>query len=45
MKIPLRTDWELRLPAKGARVYLLGLDARKVVDDTFDELHRQGRMS
>jgi transposase InsO family protein len=45
MKIPLRTDWESRLPAKGARVYPLGLEARKVVDDTFDELHQLGRMS
>ena len=27
------------------RAYSLGADARKVIDDTFDKLHEQGRMS
>jgi len=44
MKILLRSDWESRLPAEGARVYPLGLEACKVVDDIFDEPHKQGRM-
>jgi hypothetical protein len=45
MRIPLRSDWELQMPTKAARVYPLGLDTGKLVDETFDELHKQGRMS
>ncbi len=44
MRIPLRSDWEDKAP-KTARVYPLGADAKKVVDETFDKLHDQGRMS
>ncbi len=44
MRIPLRSDWETK-SSKTARVYPLGADARKVIDDTFDKLHDQGRMS
>ena len=43
MRIPLRSDWEDKAP-KTARVYPLGAEARKVIDDTFDKLHEQGRM-
>ena len=44
MRIPLRSDWENKAP-KTARVYPLGSDARKIVDETFDKLHKQGRIS
>lgn len=44
MPIPLRLYWEDKA-AKTARVYSLGADARKVIDDTFEKLHEQGRMS
>ena len=45
MKIPLCTNWELRLPAKAARIYPLGLEDCKVVDEKFNELHETGRLS
>ena len=45
MKIPLRSDWESRIPTRLARVYPLGIDNREVVDKTFDKLHEQDRMS
>ena len=45
MRIPLRLDWESRLPAKGAWMYPLGLDAWKVINDTFNKLHKRRRMS
>lgn len=44
MRIPLKSDWEEKA-LKTARVYPLGAEARKVVDETFDKLHEQGRMS
>ena len=44
LRIPLRSDWESRVSGK-ARVYPLGLKDRKIVDDTFDELHAQDRLS
>ena len=45
MKIPLRNDWENRMPVKAPRVYPLGTEDKKVVDKTFDKLHEQGQMS
>lgn len=45
MKIPLRSDWESRIATKQARVYPLGIEDRKQVDKTFDELHEKRRMS
>ncbi|KAL3428067.1 hypothetical protein PVAG01_01576 [Phlyctema vagabunda] len=45
MKIPLRSDWESRAPSKHARVYPQGIEARKLIDATFDELHDKGRLS
>ena len=44
MRIPLKADWEERVP-RTARIYPLSTDARKVVDKTFDKLHDQGRLS
>ena len=45
MKIPLRDDWESRMPAKAPRIYPLGIEDKKLVDKTFDKLHEQGRIS
>lgn len=44
MRIPLKSDWEDRVTGK-AKVYPLGARDRELVDQTFDELHEQGRMS
>ena len=44
MRIPLKSDWEERVP-KTARVYPLSSKSKKVVDATFDKLHNQGRLS
>lgn len=46
MKLPLKSDWESRLGSSGgkAKVYPLGLRDRQIVDKTFDELHKQGRL-
>jgi hypothetical protein len=45
MKIPLKSDWEQRLPARGARVYPVGNEAKAVIDKTFNALHERGRMT
>lgn len=44
MKIPLKSDWKSRVSGK-AKVYPLGSKDKELVDSTFDELHRTGRMS
>lgn len=44
MTIPLRTDWQSRLHTIKPRVYPLGNEAKALLDDTFDELQRQGRL-
>ena len=43
MRIPLRSDWEDKAP-KTARVYPLGNEAKRIIDEIFDKLHDQGRM-
>lgn len=45
MRIPLRTDWESRMPTKGPKVYPLGIRDKEVVDKTFDDLYKQNRLS
>lgn len=45
MKVPLRDGWQDKLPAKGASVYPVGNEGRKVIDDTFEKLKEQGRLS
>lgn len=46
MKLPLRSDWESRMPSSNrAKVYPLGIADREVVDKTFDALQNQGRLS
>lgn len=45
MKVQLRHDWQNRLPnANKAKIYPLGLRDREVVDKTFDEMQKQGRL-
>ena len=44
MRIPLKSDWETRVSGK-AKVYPLGAKDRELVDKTFDELHRTGKLS
>lgn len=44
MTVPLRADWQIHLHTIKPRVYLLGNEARALVDETFDELQRQGRL-
>ena len=43
MRIPLRADWEQKVP-KTPRVYPLSNDAKRVVDKVFDKLHKQKRL-
>ena len=43
MRLSLKSDWESRVKGQ-AKVYPLGLKDREVIDRTFDELHRQGRL-
>ena len=44
MRIPLRADWEDHAPRK-VRVYPLGTKDKEVVDEVFNKLHAQGRLS
>ena len=45
MKLSLRDDWQSRLPKTNrAKIYPLGIKDRAVVDETFDDLQRQGRL-
>ena len=43
MRIPLRSDWEEKAP-KTARVYPMGEDSKRIIDETFDKLHQKGRI-
>ena len=42
MTVPLRADWQSHLHTIKPRVYPLGNEAGALVDETFDELQRQG---
>lgn len=44
MKVHLKPGWESKVSAIKPRVYPLGNDSRRVVNETFDEMHRQGRL-
>ena len=45
MQLTLRDDWQTRLPKSNrAKIYPLGIDDRAVVDETFDDLQKQGRL-
>ena len=44
MKVPLKTGWEVKVSAIKPRVYPLGKEAYQLVDETFDKMHRLGRL-
>ena len=44
MKVPLKPGWEEKVSAIKFRVYPLGNEACQIVDETFDEMHRLGRL-
>ncbi len=44
MTVPLKPGWESKVSSIKPRIYPLGNEARQVVDDRFDEMHRQGRL-
>lgn len=44
MEIPLIDNWETHYKAGQARVYPLGHKEQKVVNETFNKLHEQGRL-
>ena len=44
MTVPLKPGWESKVSAIKARIYPLGNEARLVIDDTFDEMHKQDRL-
>ena len=44
MKVHLKPGWESKVSAIKPRVYPLGNNSRRVVDEIFDEMHRQGRL-
>ena len=43
IKLELRQDWQSRVSGR-AKIYPLGIKDRDIIDRTFDELHRQGRL-
>ena len=44
MTVPLKLGWESKVSLMKPRIYPLDNKAGQVVDDTFDEMHRQGRL-
>ena len=42
--ILLKPAWELKVLAIKLRIYPLGNEARHVVNNTFDEIYKQGRL-
>ncbi len=42
--VPLKLGWESKVSSIKPQIYLLGNEVRQVVDDTFDEIHRQGHL-
>ncbi len=44
MTVPLKPSWESKVSAIKPRIYPLGNEARRVVNDTFDKMHKQGRL-
>ena len=43
MKLQLKDGWQDKVTGK-AKVYALGIKDREVVDEVFDQLHKQGRL-
>ena len=44
MTVSLKPGWESKVSAIKSRIYPLGNEAQRVVDNTFDEIHKQGRL-
>ncbi len=44
MMVPLKPGWESKVSAIKPRLYPLDNEAQRIVDNTFDEMHRQGRL-
>lgn len=44
MRVPLKDDWQARLANIKPKVYPLEVEARALVDKTFDKLQQQGRL-
>ena len=44
MTVPFKDDWQAKLANIKPKVYLLGVKARTLVDETFDKLQQQGRL-
>ena len=44
MKVHLKPGWETKVSAIKPRLYLLGINSKRLVDETFDELQRLGRL-
>ena len=42
--VPLKPGWESKVSSIKPRIYPFGNEAQKVVDNTFDEMHRQARL-
>ncbi len=44
MKVHLKPGWETKVSSIKPRVYLLGIEAKRLVDETFDEMQCLGRL-
>ena len=44
MKVHLKPGWETKVSAIKPKVYPLGIDSKRLVDETFDELKRFGHL-
>ncbi len=44
MKVHLKSGWETKVSSIKSRVYPLGIEAKCLVDETFDEMQRLGRL-
>ncbi len=44
MTVPLKDDWHAKLTNIKPKVYSLGVEARDLVNETFDKLQQQGRL-
>lgn len=43
MRIPLKEEWQNKLTGR-SKIYPLGIEDRKLVDETFDKMHKQGHL-
>lgn len=45
MKVHLKPGWETKVSGIKPKVYPLGIEARRLVDQTFDKIQRLGRLN